>query len=266
MILDTAALRVLVENTQPINFVKVYPTSTSAAPVDTFIANGTPAPGVAPASGSGTSYDNTSVGALPIPTPNVGEELRLIGLNASNSMLGGFLIMDRLVATSGINLNTTTPQAVNTVALPSRATGGSGVEAFLITATGQASSVPVGTTSISYTNQNGVSGKIGTLTNINGTVRSQVIQKFALEPGDSCRSVQSVTAGVAGAIGATWGILLAKRLCTVVPSLFVPKQQFGGAALGFPLVEPDACLNIWMYAMTGLSGMGIDLQVASVPI
>lgn len=266
MNIDTADLRVLVENTQPINFVKVYPTSTTAAPVDTFLGTGTPTPGVTPPSGGGTAYDNTTLGALPLPTPNVGEELRLIGADVSNSMIGGFMLMDRLVATSGIDLSTTTPQAVNSVALPSRASGGANVEAFLFTPTGQISSVPAAPISISYTNHLGVSGKIGSLTSINGIVRSQVIQKFALEPGDSCQSVQSVTAGTAGAVGANWGILLARRLCTVVPSFLVPKQQFGGAALGFPKVEPDACLNIWMYATTGLSGMGIDLQIASVPI
>ncbi len=266
MNIDTAALRLLVENTEPINYAKLYPTSTTAAPIDTFPSNGTPLPGSAPASGAGTAYDINSAGAIPLPTPGVGEELRLIQANANNPMVGGFMLMDRLVATSGIDLNTTTPQAVNTVALPSRAGSGDGVEAFLFTPTGQISSNPAAPITISYTNQNGVSGKVGALTSINGTVRTLVIQKFALEPGDSCQSVQSIAATVAGSIGANWGILLAKRVCSVATSFNVSKQQFGGAALGFPKIEPDACLSLWMYGTVGLTGMGVDLQIASVPI
>jgi len=266
MNIDTTALRLLVEKTEPIHFVKTYPTSTTAAPVDTFMGNGTPTPGAAPATGGGTAYDNTSLGALPLPVQQSGEELRIIGLDVSNPMFGGFMIMDRLVATSGLDLTTTTPQTVNTVALPSRAGSGVGVEAFLFTPTGQTSSNTANPITISYTNHLGVSGKIGTLVNISGIVRAQVIQKFALEPGDSVQSVQSITNSVAGNVGANWGILLAKRLCSVATSMFIPKQKFGGVALGFPEVEPDACLSIWMYAQLGLGGMGLDIQVASVPI
>lgn len=265
MNIDTAALRILVDKTEAINFVKNYPTSSTPYPVDTFITAGVPAGGSVGATGGGSIYDNTTPGALPLPAQAVGQELRLLQVEVSDSMYGGFVLMDRLLSTSGIDLSTTTTQNINTIALPTRATGGAGCEAFLIV-NNQVTTVPAGAVAtISYTNQAGVAGKVGSLIMTGGTLRAQTIQKFALEPGDSVRSIETITMSAAGTLaGGNWGVIIAKRLCSVSAPIGIFKV--GGAALGFPKVEPDACLNLWMVAAIGLSGMAVDFQIASVPI
>lgn len=267
-----AQLKALYPSVKPSLFIKPYSTSfVVGQPIDSYIFPQVPITDPLPATGAGQTYDNTSLGALPLPDQGVGEELRLISMKISSGMLGGVTIVDRLVANRAIDLATTTPQAINTVALPSRATGGAGVDAFLVTVA-QVTTVPVGAIiTISYTDSAGVSGRTGTLYTLAGTVRQGVVQKFALDPASTAggvRSVESITISASGTTNATdkFGILLARRYGTIPVWPAMSKYPVGGTVLAYPLIDPTACVSIWPQGQANAGTIAAELAIASVPI
>src|SRR3954463_2053069 len=84
--------------------------------------------GAIPPSGSGAVCDDTTTGAFVIPAESAAR--RLVGMSGHVMLQSGtpgwMMLVDRLVATSGLVTTVTTAQTVNSVALP-RYTSGDGV-------------------------------------------------------------------------------------------------------------------------------------------
>jgi hypothetical protein len=116
-----------------------------------------PLPGQTPptAVAGGTFYDRNVEGALFTP----GGPQRLAGLRVSADTTSEYIVMlvDRLVACSGLALNTLTPQAVTLPPLP-RHTDGKGVWAALELYT--AANTVASSHAITYTNQDGTPGRV----------------------------------------------------------------------------------------------------------
>lgn len=265
MNLSTASLRIVLNTTPETTINKAYPTTAGAGVyVDSMMSAGYPLASSAVTIGSGLACSSSTVGATPLPTQKVGEELRLLQIRANSAMLGGVVIVDRLVATTGLNLSTTTTeQPINTTALP-RYSDGAGVECFLYNTVAGAGGLAGQFVYINYTNQDGVIGRTGSVMALSSTVRIYSCQKFALQEGDTgVRSVQGVSSSATGRTG-TYGVLLIKRVVSISISPMVINQTWGGASLGFPAIHPDACLNYWMMCQSTAGAVQLDMKIGSV--
>ena len=265
MNLNLASLRTLVENTYNTTIVKPSPgTAVAGYAMDTWRTVGSQPAGPIATDASGITYSKDSLNAPEIIDNVAGHELRLIQARIQGSFIGGIIAVDRLVMTTGLNLDLTTPQTVDSVPLP-RYTDGEGVEMFLVNVVAGSGGTLGTKINVSYTNQAGVSGRTGSLIGLIGAVRLHTVQKIALEGNDTgVRSVQSVTSEVAGRLG-TYGILLVKRVVSFPVTPTVANQIIGGTALGFPKIDDNICLNLW-YTMAIAGGAQVDFKFARVPI
>lgn len=214
--------------------------------------------GVAPTTAA--AVDRSTLGAIRSAGSRIAQ---ITGVQISNSTAGvtssGMIVIcDRLSHQGGLVANIATPQTTNlpTAAL-TRYTDGAGVWIALeiYTLVGAATTV---TATVSYTNQAGTAGRIGTcLIGGSGLQSAGIICVVALQAGDTgARSVESVTlSGTTGAAG-SFGVTLFKP---IVPFPFVGGANsetlfqivmdyaLGGGCMALPLVDPNACL--WLVAM-----------------
>lgn len=172
-----------------------------------------PPAGATPATTPGTSYTNDPGGVTfpdldPIRKFLVFHDWVPRSLNTTQNVL----IVDRLVAVSGISLSTTGDKTVSSVALP-RYTDGIGVWAMLEITTAPSTTAP--TISLnSYTDQDGNTGQVGG--SISGTAVSNVagtiLGPFPLAAGDTgVKAVSTVNVSVASATGVA-NLILVKPL------------------------------------------------------
>lgn len=228
---------------------------------------GTPA-GVLPATGSGEVVTDASVGGTPLPDLSGGQKLYLaramVGLWSSPSNGPTLLLHDRIVQTSGLNANITGLQVVNTVAL-TRHTTGNDVQCAL------EHYVQPGTTAVTatvtYTNQDGVVGKVGSCT-IGGsstTENTRSAKRVTLAGGDTgVRSVESVqlSAGTGSAGG--FGVVLYKPIVVFGVVEDTPRV-LDWMDLGLPEVSPSACLGFYAFdPVTDSPGIHADLDFVIV--
>lgn len=139
------------------------------------------------------TMSKNDVGAIPIPTPYSGGTLRILGYsNSTTSISNVVFVFDRLVEVNNISANTTSAQTITTGTLP-RFTGGTKVFCFLEPGTSLAGGTEV-TATVTYTNQDGVSGRTGTCLIGGGNFGAINAARFIrLAVGDSgVRSVESV--------------------------------------------------------------------------
>lgn len=134
-------------------------------PRSMWLEAGMPGAGSIPETGAGQIYNSSSPGAMLIPSLSIGSYLFLVyshvhGINYPNNYYNArCILIDRLVATSGLVSNSASLQTVNTVSLP-RYTDGEGVWAALewyaepVYGTNALTDV-----TLNYTNSQGVSGR-----------------------------------------------------------------------------------------------------------
>jgi hypothetical protein len=193
-----------------------------------------------PPTGVGESCTKATSGAVPFTAPGGADSVYLAGVEMAMTDEGLFTIYDRLVHTSGLSGTVTTAQTVNSAALPSRATGGANVEAWIevYTAIGATSR----TLTVSYTNQDGTSGRSGTVT-VAISMKAGEMRPIALQGGDTgVRSVENVTwSGTTGTAG-DFGITLLRRIASVAVIGLYGVAQADAFDLGLPLIDPNSCL------------------------
>jgi hypothetical protein len=158
------------------------------------------------------------------------------------------VIADRLWHNSGLVMNSTTAQTINSVAWPARdinqSTNGEGVYIGFEITTNAGAGTP--TFSMSYTNSAGVSGR--TSNNIIAVVASSnagFMYVMGLQAGDTgVRSIQSFTLSASMTSGVAH--LVAFRPLTFTQHYNVQGQSGQGWEdafnLGMPQVWPDSCL------------------------
>lgn len=207
---------------------------------------GFPGPGVTPPTGAGSTCTRSgTAGAFPFAAAAGSNTLYLDHC----SMVGGtslnLFVADRLVHTSGLSGTVTTAQTVNTVALPSRASTGVGVQVALEPYTNLGGTSV--TYTVSYTNTESVSGRTATATGVMNGIGKMLI--LPLASGDlGVLSVQTVTLSATTGTAGNFGVTLFKPIApfpggtgiAVAPA----SSTIDTSVMSF---APDACL--WTYAM-----------------
>jgi hypothetical protein len=212
-----------------------------------------PAPGLTPATAGagGTSYNRLSESGAAIPIPS--GALRLAALRASldSTQEATLMLVDRLVACSGLALNVLTPQTVTLPTLP-RHTDGKGVFAAIELYT--VAAVASSSYTLSYTNQDGTSGRTtGTIVDpFVASAGNQVgnVRIFGLQAPDmGVKTVNTLTLSAgshstAGDLGVT--LFRPISVFTVGPTTEVSNRLKPRDWLDMALaeVQSDACLSL----------------------
>lgn len=172
-------------------------TVVAGRPFTPFYNNGIPGPAVAPTPGISGVALTTYAGQIPFTNAPVGESsylARFVALSSAQS--GTAILVDRLWHNSGINITSTTSQAVNSVAFPDRDQNGTnnGVGVLLAVEVSAATGAGTPTITVTYTNSAGTPSKTGT--NVIATSATSPIGTtyfIGLAAGDvGVQSVQSI--------------------------------------------------------------------------
>lgn len=196
-------------------------------------------------------------GSWPLPVPGVGQKLYIGKLSASNSVICQMILWDRLSAMGGLAGNVATLQTVNLDIAAAAAAGrcgadGSGVLWGLEWYADTGSTAVTAT--ITYTNDDDVSGRVTTVA-LAATRRSSTVLPILPNVSDKrIKSIQSVqlsaTTGTAGNFGVT-----ARRRVAELP---IPIAGVGGiadyAALALPDLIGSECLEVVIVAGTTSTG------------
>lgn len=121
-------------------------------------------------------------------------------VNMSATIAGQFNLFDVLWVNSGLVVTTTTLQTIAQPTLPPRdnngSTSGLGIYAGILVSVSTGNAAVVTNTTLSYTNSDGVSGRIATITSFPATATVGTFIPFQLQAGDKgIRSIQGITLG-----------------------------------------------------------------------
>jgi hypothetical protein len=215
-----------------------------------WLAGGNPGAGATAPTGSGAVPTSATAGAIPFVNPSGANTMYLARMMATASNNGTLVLYDRVVHTSGLSGTVTTAQTVNTVAItrnPANSDTGAWLEWY-----GNTGTTAV-TATVSYTNQSGVTGRAGTVAILATTPAGRTIPVI-LQSGDTgVQSVQTVTLSASTTTAGNFGVTLSNRVCSI-PLLANLGQNFNYAALGLPIVQPNACLAYHLLPSTTTSG------------
>lgn len=211
----------------------------------------------ATAGSSGTLHAQGDVGFPPITNAAGGNTLRLalacLGMQSS----GQVTIYERIWSCSGLSGTLNTAQ--NITSFPSLTipdSVGTGLEMFaeIYTAIG---ATPT-TVTASYTNSGNTSGRTTIAASIGNTGLREIARliPMPLQVGDTgVKSIASATlAASTGTVG-DWGLVLAKRLCTLNSPGLSGMVPHDFARLGLPLVDNGAALMFACLASTTSTGV-----------
>lgn len=229
-----------------------------------------PAPVVPTTSVALNDTSDIAIGPLPDVSGSA-QRLTLLGARANPAGISGqcLIVADILNHSGGISGSISTQQTTNLPTAPlTRYTDGEGVMAGLVIYTALGTT---GTTfTVSYTNQNGVSGSISTATGIGGAATTGLntvggLLLIPLASGDSgVRSVESVTfAGTTGTVGNA-GIILFKPLAMIALNQFEGAHVVDGVSTGgfvgaLAQAEPNACISLLGISNVGQANTGTIL-------
>ena len=185
-----------------VNFMKVGTTTEATGVMHSlFGATGTPSawtpatPGLSGAVLSGT----TDTGCLKFPNATTGSNY-LTNVLATATVANTFFLADHLWYNTGLVVTTTTAQTINSIAFPARddtgTVDGKGVMVGILVRTATTNASAITNTTMSYTNQNGTSGRTATISSFPATAVAGTLVFFQLQAGDSgVQSIQTVTLG-----------------------------------------------------------------------
>lgn len=166
-------------------------------------ASGYPAAGATPATTPGTAYTDAagSMNFFDVST----DRKMLTRVSASNSISTSLLIYDRLVAVSGIALNSTGSKTVSSTTLP-RYTSGLNVQAWLELTTGITGTATLSMDS--YTNDSGTTGRAGSSFSLTSLANNSMYQ-IPLQAGDrGVQAISTLNVTAAGSAGVANVVLL----------------------------------------------------------
>lgn len=176
----------------------------------------------------------------------------LVAWDARANIEGTLILLDRLVSVSGISLVGTGSKDVNSVALPSRATGGVGVQAFLEVTTVTNTNAPVGT--ISYTDQGGTPGATSpTFTFPAAATNIQTLVPIGYASGDyGIQSVETITLSTAASSTGVANLILAREIARLPLDVNVGNtRDFLSQVATLPRIHDGATLMLaWLASGT----------------
>jgi hypothetical protein len=207
-------------------------------------------PGGGPAPGTAAIPDRTTPGAIPFTAPGGSREKLTISAGIIPLIAGVYQLYDRLFHIGNLSGISTTDQTIQgstpTPAL-TRNTGGAGNFAFyeIYTAVGT-----TGTTlTMTYTNQDGVTGKTSTI-NFGGTGFREAtrFQRIPLAAGDSgLRAIEKIRLTTSTGTAGSFAIGIAQPISWIpvgAPGV-MGWRDFTTGLPGVPAIDPNACLSLW---------------------
>ena len=223
-------------------------------------------PGSVPTSGSGQTCDNTTSGAMPFSSPGAGKSLYLARFVSHNNSTSSsvpnshILLMDRLVASSGLSAASALSQTVNSVALPTRGGSGEGCELWIETYSDTGATER--TLTVNYTNSAGAASSTsvtfpGTSANNDGPTF-----QVPLAAGDlGIQSVQSVQLSASTGAAGDFGITIYKRyLESYAPTgNLTTNDPLDIITLGMPQLPDDVSLSVVHFS--ALTSPNLDYEV-----
>lgn len=238
----------------------------------TWPSTGSPAAGGVPATTPGTAYTSPVVGAIANPTnaggfPNVSTKKRYLSslsIEYNIGVVGGTIILvDRLVAVSGIALTSAATVTVNTAALP-RYTSGTGIQAWLEITTALSVAAPAVNLQ-SYTDDVGNSGISGSaMVAATATLAAgSLIGPLPLHGGGNSGGIVSVQT-IAISNPATTGIanlVLLKPIANIsLPAEGWVERDQVDQSTNLPQIFDGACLHFLVLGPSGATPIQYQLR------
>jgi hypothetical protein len=217
-------------------------------------ATGSPGAGVVPPAGNGEVPTRLTTGAIPLVNPASGNKLYLARFTTAGATAGTLILYDRLWHNSGFSANITTPQTIATPPVITRPDPlGTDVELWgeLFAPNGATVSILTAT----YTNQDGVAGRLATYTKPAVAQLVGEMFPFALQSGDTgVRTVTQVQLSVGTGSAGDFGLVLLRRLAEIPMTQVNVLADRDAFALGMPEIFPDACLALQVLCTTTITG------------
>ena len=221
---------------------------------------------------NGRVTDGTAAGdagCIPIKNPAVGANF-LTELIMGTSVIHSNLFFDVLWVNSGINVTTTTAQAIVTPTLPARdvngATNGEGCMIGLLFVAAATNAAAIANSTVSYTNSDGVAGRTATLANGNGaqipaTPVIGTIVWFFMQAGDKgVRSIESITLGTSLVTG-TVSLLIARDIASIGTFIANAQVQRALSPPGVRLYNNTCMLHCTLASATTVTFFNGELTV-----
>jgi|GEM_PF-871487 len=221
---------------------------------------------------NGRVTDGTAAGdagCIPIKNPAVGANF-LTELIMGSSVIHSNLFFDVLWVNSGINVTTTTAQAIVTPTLPARdvngATNGEGCMIGLLFVAAATNAAAIANSTVSYTNSDGVAGRTATLANGNGaqipaTPVIGTIVWFFMQAGDKgVRSIESITLGTSLVTG-TVSLLIARDIASIGTFIANAQVQRALSPPGVRLYNNTCMLHCTLASATTVTFFNGELSV-----
>lgn len=191
----------------PEQFLKVGATMEAIGVMHSFFYTaGMPGAAVAPSPGVNGAALTTYAGQIPFSNP-VSGNTHLAMLEASATVAGTLLLVDRLWQNSGLTLTTTTEQTFTTPTWPARdtdgATAGRGVMVGLEVSGATGNVGAIANTTLRYTNTTPTGSRTATMGSFPATAVAGTFVPFQLAAGDvGVQSIQGITLGTSYVSGA----------------------------------------------------------------
>jgi len=221
---------------------------------------------------NGRVTDGTAAGdagCIPIKNPAGGANF-LTELIMGTSVIHSNLFFDVLWVNSGINVTTTTAQAIVTPTLPARdvngATNGEGCMIGLLFVAAATNAAAIANSTVSYTNSDGVAGRTATLANGNGaqipaTPVIGTIVWFFMQAGDKgVRSIESITLGTSLVTG-TVSLLIARDIASIGTFIANAQVQRALSPPGVRLYNNTCMLHCTLASATTVTFFNGELSV-----
>jgi len=221
---------------------------------------------------NGRVTDGTAAGdagCIPIKNPAGGANF-LTELIMGSSVIHSNLFFDVLWVNSGINVTTTTAQAIVTPTLPARdvngATNGEGCMIGLLFVAAATNAAAIANSTVSYTNSDGVAGRTATLANGNGaqipaTPVIGTIVWFFMQAGDKgVRSIESITLGTSLVTG-TVSLLIARDIASIGTFIANAQVQRALSPPGVRLYNNTCMLHCTLASATTVTFFNGELSV-----
>ena len=219
---------------------------------------GRPGAMTAPTPGLAGAALTTYSGQIPFPAAVGGQSIylsRLSGSQAGN--IGAIILADRLWHNSGFTVTTTGAQTVNSAAFPARdragSTNGDGVLVGIEVSTATTNGSAVTNMTMSYTNQDGTSGRTATVPSFPATAVAGTFVPFMLAAGDrGVRSIQTLTLGTSLVAG-TVHLVAYREIAAIGTPVTAAENTQDPFALGLPLMY-DGSVPWLIYHLTATAG------------
>jgi hypothetical protein len=196
----------------------------------------------------GAACDRSTNGAIAVPgaTPAAGKKLYLVRITGSQATSRARVpwIIDRLVHVSGLSGIVTTAQAVNSAALPARATGGKNVEAALEWYVGTGATATTAT--VIYVDDSGTTRTVTMpVPASSGAGQMELIPFPPQVQTRGIRSITSVQLAASTLTAGNFGVVLFRRIAAFQYPVGAPGETpQDWPQIGLRQVDREACLQV----------------------